>query len=215
VAGLPIPFGPSSDAPKLNIVSLDSDTQGLVNNSVQNAGRSGDEFAADINNGVAQNAASLGQDQQHATQEDQRGGDNSPYMADALRGAYQAHSDQNVGRLIKSNQYKGEMAKADYMRQTAAVQAAQQNVRNQNYSMLTEAYNQNEMARAQFVNSLFQLGGTAVAMYGAEKRDNRRFGKPQMQKIQKLGGHGVGNEDYGSGGAGEPMPSYGSDGGME
>lgn len=163
-------FGGSNDTPDHTTVQLDPETQQLIREGADRADRPSSEFTADINRGAAENAASVGQDQQHANQEDSRMGGNSPHMAEALRGAYRSQTDNHIGRLLKSNDYRGQMAKADYMNQTAGAAIARQRVATQNYATLTSIYNQQEMARAQFVNSLFQIGQQGMIM-GAMARN--------------------------------------------
>lgn len=162
-------FGGSTDTPKPGIAPLDPGTQGLINAGVTRAGQSGGQFADQINQGVSQNSASVGQDQQHASQEDQQFGGTQP-MSDALRNAYSAQSGTNIGKLMKSNQYRGELAKSDYMNKMSQVAVAQQRVAAQNYATLTDAYNQSENSRAQFVNSLFQIGQQGMVMAAANHR---------------------------------------------
>lgn len=162
-------FGGTNDAPTPTTVPLDKDTEGMINEGVDRASRPGSEFAGEINQGVSQNAANLGQNEQQAAQSDQRLGGGA-VGADALRQVYNAQSGNTIGRMMKANQYRGELAKADYMNQMSHAAMAKQRVAAQNYHMLTEAYNHAEMARAQFVNSLFQIGQTGMGMYAANMK---------------------------------------------
>lgn len=192
-------FGGTNDMPTPTTVPLDKDTQQMIDTGVDRASRPGSEFASEINQGVAQNAGALGQSQEQAQQADQRLGGGAA-GAEALRQVYSANSGNTIGRMMKANQYRGELAKADYMNQMSHAAMAKQRVATQNYHMLSEAYSQAEMARAQFVTSLFQSAQTGMGMYAAGKgaaKGMKEQGVGANYGAARSGGYAPSGVDYG------------------
>jgi len=188
-----LPFQ-GQDVPQPKQAPLDAGTQEMINTGVDRASRPGGEFAGEINKNIDVNAGALGQSSQAATQQGQQLGGADPNMVNALRQVYAAKAGRAIGQIKQSNQYAGEMQKADYMNKMAAVTMGQQRAATQNYSMLTDAYNKSEMARAQFISSIFQLAGTGMAIGAAQSR------KPKQSS--RVGGQSYAESNYGSGGGG-------------
>ena len=195
-------FTGMGQAPDPTIVPLDADTQGLLNQSVDRASRPDAEFAASLNQGAVIGAGQLGQSEMQGQQEAQRLGDT---YSDAIRQSYASRANDSVGRLIRANEYKAKLQKGDQMRQMSQAAMAQQNVATQNYAMLTEAFNQSEMARANFVSQIFQTGNQAMVMKAAQSRKASQqatspsmtdeFEQPEIGSSganQNVGGYGLG-----------------------
>lgn len=193
------------EAPDPSVVPLDSQTQGMIEEGVTRAGRSGAEFANELNQGVQQSAHTFSPNETLASQADQRSGDISTPYGQALRGAYSAYGDDTVSRMMRSNQMKGQLAKADYMNRMSKVMMAQQRVSAQSNQMLVDAYNQGEMARAGLVNELFQTAGTGVAMYANRRRSPSQQPSSGVMPEMNAGS----NYNLGVGYAPRPQRSYG------
>lgn len=155
-------------APDPKVVALDPETQGLIYQGSENAMRPEGDFQADINQGIErsgtlganpsqlmQNAAGLGYDGSNG------GGD---IYNDALRSVYNQKSGLNQENQKWDNKLQAQSQQTKKLRSAAIQAMGQQRAATANFEMLTQAYNQNEMARAQFVSSLFQAGGTAYSI---------------------------------------------------
>lgn len=215
-------FGGGGSAPERKIVELDQGTQGLINQVNDRSNRDASAFGADINQGVAGAADSLGESPQAAMQSDLRAGGPTPYMGEALRQAYSSRSQENVGRLIKSNEYKGMLAKGDQMRRAAQTQIAQQRVAANNNARLVDAYNQQEAARAQFISSIFQTVSTGLTIAAASRGAKAKPSATDSMSMPEIGsgvgnpnaggGYGLGVAESGAGGYGEFPGSQASGG---
>lgn len=179
------------DTPQPNFVPLDAGTQGLLDQGVASASRPASDFANDLNKNVSENASGFMGNEQQSSQEAKRTGQD-PGMFNALRNAYGSQAGTQIKQITNANQYKAQMMKADYLHQMAIAAVGQQQVATQNYSMLTDAYNQSEMARAGFVNTLFQTANTAMVM-GAKKRPSTKTqpgGVQESPAAGRVGGYG-------------------------
>jgi hypothetical protein len=166
-----LPFQAPSPPPT---VPLDSGTQGLLSQSVQNAQNSTPQSVANETFGNAgkvggsilqtegqtdQNAASTGQD---------------PSMLNAIRRAYSAKAGQGIARVKSQedmNAYRQNFNRTRQVLQSAL--GEQQAITNQN-PFLTNAYMQQEQARAQMIGSIFQTidTGIGIAAGRSSKRSN-------------------------------------------
>lgn len=207
MAGLLGLFG---ETPQPKQVELDPATGGLLHQGTDLATRSGDQYATDMNQNVANNAKSLQQNDQQAAQESQKLG-MDPGFFGGLRNAYNAQSDATVQKLMRQNSLKAEMQRSDQMSRMAKAAMAQQQAATQNYAMLTKAYNESEMARAQLVSSLYQTAGTAVGTMAGNPAAMKKPGgnvdgytKPELgaSASNPNQGYGLGVSDSGAGGYG-------------
>lgn len=147
--------------PQVTTVQTDPATQGLLNKQIDKASQSASSFADPMNKGVDQGAAALSGIP--SNQEALHGLPDGTY--NALRMAYAGQAQKGIDMLKKQNAYNGEMAKADYMQKTAHTLMQQQQIATNQMQTITQSYIQNEQQRAQAINSLFQLGNTAMGMY--------------------------------------------------
>lgn len=201
----PLKKMPEAPAP----VQVDPQVQGLIDSGVDRSVRSPEEIAAETNQGVAVGAGQLGQSEQQAQNQGLRQGGDAGYI-NALRGAYSARSDQNIGRIVEKNQMQAQYKKSDQMAKMSRTALAQQRVQTQNFETLTQAYNQQEMARAQFINQIFQLGGTGMGMAAANRKAVKQDESIIGSGPTRTGGYAPSQVDYG-GGAGDGF----GNGGME
>lgn len=197
-------LGYQTDAPELQTVDLDPQSKEMIEQGLSRAGRSTDEHAAEMNQGIVKSAQNLGGDQALSGQAMNRLGADASY-GEAIRKAYSQQAGKSVSDLVKKNQMKAELRRADKLKQMSGLMLAKQRVATQNNEMLVNSYNQAEMARAQFVSQLFQIGGQATAMHFGNKRDarmekamtqNNRVGMTPPTPTSSYG------DDYGSGGFG-------------
>lgn len=172
------------EAPDPTIVGLDQGAQGLINSASERSMRPDEEFAADLNRGAGEAAQSLAQSEQAAIYDNRKLGMDDGYNS-AIRQAYQARAGDSVGKMIRANEYKAKMQKADQMHRMSQSLMAQERVKGQNYAALTEAYNQQEASRAAFIGQLFQLGGTVMSMGAASRKT-----QTAQQPSQNVGGYG-------------------------
>lgn len=160
---------PTNNVPQPGVVPLDADTQHMIDNVSERAADPNYKFAEKLNAGVQEGAKSLGGNAELASQADQREGA-SPHMGEAIRNAYSAQSNDSVSRLMRSNQHRAELMKADQLKRAAQMRIAQQRVAAQNNATLVDAYNQQEMARAGFIQSIFQGAATGMAISAAHSK---------------------------------------------
>lgn len=155
-------FNPAP-SPTYTSVPLDAGTQGLINTQTANASQSPDQIAGKMNQGVAAAGQQAMQTNEQAQQESAGMGTN-PNMLQAIRNQYGAQAGQAISDITKNNQNNASITKANWLQQAAQGALAQQKVETQNYEMLTNAYNDAMMARAQVLSSVFSFGGKAAGM---------------------------------------------------
>lgn len=177
-------------APQPNIVPLDPGTQQLLDQGTTRAGQDASTFAGQLNQGVSQAGNQLGESNQQLNQQGAAAAQ-SPGMMQAIRNAYSGQTQKNIQAIQSKNQQAGLYAKLDYTNQMARAALMQQNIAAQNYTTLTQAYNQAETSRAQFVNSLFQTVDVGIGIMAGKAK-----------KAAPTGGGNVGG--YGGGGGGVP-----------
>lgn len=158
----------NKDAPTPTKVALDPNTQQLISAQIDKASRPGSAFGAELGQGVESGVARLGA----------MGSDNSAKsgvssaQTQAIRNVYGAQTGQALEHLKFQNQIAGEQRKAVQM-QTAAQLALHQQQTQTNYlQSLTQAYNQMEQQRAQFVSNI-----SGLASYGMGSYAGYRAGK--------------------------------------
>lgn len=198
----PLTQGLFGKAPDPTTVPLDSDTQGLINESTNRALQPQSTFNDSINQNVDM-GRSLDQDQQHAHQEDVgMGGDSG--MNQALRNQYSSRASTAINKIKARNDMEAQMQRANYMKQVSMAAMGQQRAAVQNYQMLTDAYNQSEMARAQFVNSLFQTANVGMAINSGRTKPSgfesemNAASTSNIQSPRNLGGYAPDGISYGA-----------------
>jgi len=158
---------PWKDTEDPTIVPLDGQTQGLLNQSALRTQEPLDAYKQKQNQGIIQAQAALGG---VPSANDSAKSGLTDAMKGGIRNLYQQKAGPQIAMLAAQNNIQGQMAKANaankYMQQAFQLQ---KNVTD-NYNMLTNAYNQQEAARAGMVAALTGLGGTAL---GQQKADNR------------------------------------------
>ena len=183
---MPAIFG---NTPQPTTVPLDSGSQGLLNQDTTLANQSNSAYAGILNNGISEGAHSLSQSDAQMNQEGQRNSLDPNYLA-SLRSAYGQQANSAIQRIKSQNDYNGAMMKADFMQKMAGTLLGQQQAQVQNYSFLTNAYNQSEQARAALINSLFQMSNTGMATMAA----NSSAPAPNMTGEGRQTGSQVGSQ---------------------
>lgn len=159
------------NTPQPTIVPLDKGTKGLLHQQALEAEQSPEHFAGLLNQGLDKRPLMQTPEQQHST-EAQYGME--PGQFTSIRRAAAKGADSNINSMMRMNQHQGQQMKADYMNKAMQMLLNHQAVETQNHQMITQAYVQQEAARAQMVNQLFQAGTTAYQM-------NRQ--KPQQKQL--------------------------------
>ncbi len=190
--GFKNPFQKIFETPDPKTVSLDGGTQGLINRQIEGADKPDEYFSGLLNQGMDsqqyQVAPELLEQQSQGKMED-------PHINKAISRVYQQKAGKALDELKRQNEFQGKMMKNDYMNQTAQVLMRQQQNTLQNYQMLSQAYQAQEQARAQFINSLFQTGNQAMMMRGPTNMGNSFGGGSQsmggggsvgMQRMQSF-----------------------------
>lgn len=168
MAGFFDQLGLFGKAPDVKTVAVDQGTQDLLNKGVDNAIRPTEQFHQDINANVDKGAASIGAGK--TGEQTDAGLANTPGFTQALRDKYATMNQKDINDLKFRNKQQAEMTRADQMHKMAMAAMGQQRAATQNYQMLSDAYNQNEAARAQFVNELFQTGSYAAGRSMAKRK---------------------------------------------
>lgn len=185
-------LGSTPDAP--GATPLDPGTQGIVNRMTDKAGGDASTFTAGLNQGAGSN---LMENKQQALQSDARqGGGMGASDFGAIRNAYAGQANRQINQIQQKNDMQGKMMKADYMNTTAKALLGQQQQAVNQYGVLTNAYIQQEQARAGFISSLFQVGNTAMAASAATQKSGTAPSKAGGYSMPSVG------SDYASDGIG-------------
>ena len=184
-------LGLVKNAPDPKIVGEDPETANLIKQGVDRATAPTEEHAANIN----ANVGTMSQLGGKTGEQIDSGLAQSPGFLTALRNQYAARSSSDINKIHTNNQQRAEMMRADKMRKMAMAAMGQQRAMTQNYEMLTQAYNDAEIARAQLVSSIFQMGGQAGGMAMANKKR-----QPQGQDSLQIGSASqsdrIGNDEF-------------------
>lgn len=180
--------------PQLKIVPLDSGTQSIMQSESNMAGQPSSYFSGLLNNSTDQ-AHNLAQGDQQLNQQAQQMG-MSPGQMKAIRNVYNSHAQKGIYQLKQQNDMQGQMMKADYMSKLSQAMLGQQVTAANQYQMLTDAYVQQEQARAGFINSLFQTGDTAIGMRAAMNRQSGPKTQRTISTGSDPGNYAYGNYDY-------------------
>lgn len=156
---------PTPQAP----VNLDPQSQALLNAQSQAAMRPSSEFTNELNKGLDERTSQIG-DFGNASQA-QTG--MSPGMRDALRNAYSAQTGDALDRIKLNNSIEGQQRKSNALALASHYALQQQQITKTNYfQTLTDAYNQMEAQRAQFVSSLTGLANYGIGTYEGSRSKN-------------------------------------------
>lgn len=171
---------------KLKNIGLDPGSQELANAQLANAQQSPEEIQAKLNSNQ-QYVGNLGQGDQQLEQQSQQ--INIPKgQLEAIRNVYAREAGSGIEQLKNQNLQKAQMMKGDYLNQTAKAMIGQHQQAANQYKVLTDAYTQQEAARAGAINSMFQLGDTAIGMQSAKKAGAKLDEKPTENVQQNVGG---------------------------
>lgn len=162
-------LGGSSPTPPSQ-VALDPGSQQIVNQQIATAGQDPSYYSGILNQNQGQ-ARSLAQGDQQLQQQSQQLG-MQPGQMQAIRNAYNSQANTGINDLVQQNELKGKMMKADYMNKLSSTLLGQQKQAVSQYQVLTQAYQQQEMARAQTISSLFQTGALAGGMMAGSQSAN-------------------------------------------
>lgn len=181
-------LGKSPDAPEF--VELDERTKGLVDRQASSA--ASDELvnqsnqAYDMGSGLAQNPQSNAQSA--ASGSDQA-------FTQALHNQYYGKAKRDIDNLKSQGGLQAQADKGQALSNAAKIAIGQQQARMQQYQFLTNAYNQQEQAKASAVNQLFQLGAYGMGQYFGNKTANPASsnGVGDYSKLIPDGGR---NNDY-------------------
>jgi hypothetical protein len=155
-----------SETPTPNYVPLNQQSQGLLNDMVSNATSPTQSWADRANQGVS-NASQLGiQSAPAESMQANTGVD--PSMHQALRNAYQGQANKQIGDIMNKNSFNSQIAKANYSSSINQALQGQAQTHVNNYQQLTDAYNQSESARAQFVSAISGLANYGMGTYAAK-----------------------------------------------
>lgn len=170
------------DAPDRKNVDLNPKAKELIKAGVNRAMRSPEEYAAERNAGVDNATQVIGPNENQLNQQAAQMGQD-PAMLKAISNVYQGQAGQQIARLKSDNNLKSGLMKAESLKRMAHAAIAQQNVETQNFERLTDAYNQNEIARAQFVSSLFQVGRQAYIGSKMKVKSAPNFSMGDMENV--------------------------------
>lgn len=148
-------------APDRTIVPQDQQSNELINAGIARAKRSPQEFGNDINQNVSEFAGNLGS--QNTAQEAAQTGQDPATLA-AMSGVYRGQAQGDIDKLMKTTNQNAQFQKAESLRKMAMAAMGRQQAQTNIYQQLTEAYNQQETARAGLVSSIFQAGRAGMMM---------------------------------------------------
>lgn len=149
--------------PSLNVVPLDPATQGLISNQVSNANQSTGAIADKMNTGVRAAGAQAQQTGDQTQARAAQTGESSSGLQ-AIQNQYRKVAGDAVGGVVRQNQATAAITQSNWQQQAARSAIAQQQVQTQNYSMMTQAMNAADMARAQVLSNVLGVGGMAAGM---------------------------------------------------
>jgi len=148
--------------PQPTTVALDPASQNIENQEATQAGQDSSVFGNEINQNVQAAASGLMNAPQEKNQAASLGGNMPGDTFGAIRNAYSNQAGAQISGLMNQNQMQAQLMKADYMNQVGKAMLGQQvNAANQ-YQTLTNAYVQQNAARAGAIASLFQTANSAM-----------------------------------------------------
>lgn len=147
----------SPNAP--GVVPLSPGAQGILNDQISTSAQPSSYFSNQINQNTDAGLNQFPSEEKAGQQAASAGTPNETFGA--IRGMYAKKAGQQIGNIMKMNDLEATKMKGDYMNQTAKALLNQQALQTNQYGVYTNAYQQQEQARAGMINQLFQLGTTA------------------------------------------------------
>lgn len=182
--------------PQQNIVPLDSGTSELLNSGVNRVANQTPGQLAGENNQAAQTAAKSFQQSPAQTSQQAAQTGSNPAMLQAIRNQYQGMAGKDTNQLMRQNQINAQFQHGQMLSDYARSALAQQQVQTQNYEQLSNAYQQNTMARGQMISSLINMGTDAYAMYKSGMFNRgRRTSAEQSHANMSYGGQDINPDD--------------------
>lgn len=160
-------FGAPLETPTPKYVPLDQQSQGLLNDMQGQAQAPTSDWQAKATKGVDSASQLGGQQLNYQAQSGQ-----TDAMSKALHNAYQGQAQKQIGSLVDQSKFNAQIAKANYAANINHALLGQAQTQVSNYQMLTDAYNQSEAARAQFVSAISGLANYGMGRYAAAKSSN-------------------------------------------
>lgn len=174
-------------------VNLDPQTDQLINQSAQGSMQNSGQLHAQAMEGTQDAMSFLPQE-----------GMGNVAMSGALTNKYRQLAQNDIDKLSLQQKYLSGQRKAQRLRQSAQQAQARQQVTNDNYRRVVDAYNANMAARAQVISSVLGLAGTvggAVVGGPAGAVVGSQAGaavapqpKPAQQTPSYLGGNEMGQQ---------------------
>jgi hypothetical protein len=117
-------------------------------------------------------------------------------MLQAIRNQYQGMAGKDTNQLMRQNQINAQFQHGQMLSDYARSALAQQQVQTQNYEQLSNAYQQNTMARGQMISSLINMGTDAYAMNKSGMFNRgRRTSAEQSYANMSYGGQDINPDD--------------------
>lgn len=168
LGSLPIVGSLLGGGPELSVAPLDAGTKKLIDEGVKrNVGENTDDITNQLTRGIDNGQLLQTPEQTNQTAE-QAGQD--PHLLQAIRRQYSDKTNQSVQRLKNQAGVDARLEKGKRMRDFSHVAIAKQQVETQTFQALSQAYQQNQQARAQMISSLINLGGTAMMIQGMKPK---------------------------------------------
>lgn len=108
-----------------------------------------------------------------------------PAFIQALHNQYYGKQSKQIDALKRQAGMQGQMDKAGALKNLSAIAQGQQQALTQQFQFLTNAYNQQESAKAGAINQLFQTGQNIMGHYYANKEKQA----PGIKTDFKVGGY--------------------------
>jgi len=161
---LPLIGGLLGGGPKASIVGLDNPTKDLIHEGVQRSiNESSGDISGQLQEGTAQAMDSLSGPDAGLTA---AGTGQDENMLRAIQNKFRNESSKDLKKFRMQTDLQSKLLKSQRMQQMSQQAMMKQNVMTQNFAMLSQAYQQNEAARAEVISNIIGLGGTAAMMSG-------------------------------------------------
>lgn len=199
---IPIPgLTEEQKMPEHRTIALDEGTQNLSNQMAAQANAPTSFYSGMLNQGQDRARTSLGESEDQITQRASRMG-MDPNQMKAIRNVYNQQANTGIQQLSNRNEYQAKLMKADYMNTVSKALLGQQQQMVNQYGLLTNAYMQQEAARAGAINSMFQTADTAIGMQMAQNRGQVPQSSPMIagEVFSKENSYPMAGESYNYGG---------------
>lgn len=183
----------SADTSGPKTVVLDPETIAAQQRMTANANQTPEEIQAKLNQNLEM-AGNLGQGDQQIAQQSASTGMPTGQLR-AIRGLYAKEAGPAMEELKNQNLRQSEKMKADYLNQTAKIMIGQHQQAANQFQVITNAYTQQEAARAAAISSMFQVADTGMGMAAANNRNTSRQTSPNAQSV---GGYDPNTSNVGS-----------------